>query len=1326
MRRIQLRGFGLLLAQVLLSLSPATAQEYYFRQYEVTDGLSHNTIHCATQDDRGFLWFGTKNGLNRFDGYAFRWFQSDEDVPQSIGSNFIECIDFADGRLWVGTDSGLFAGDPKTFRFELVGGTAKQPILDIVHDAGGKLWFIANDTLRQLDHATGKIRTYPEQALRYARKIALSPANRLCLATAGGVFLHQPATDSFLPVALNVHPNGFPLVISSIYYLNESTLAVGTVSHGAFIYDIPNGTSVGILAQRDNRLYVRDFLLRGNDLWIGTEDGVYVYNIYGKTTIHLQKSNSRPFALSDNAIYCLFQDSKDGVWIGTYFRGLNYYSESLTSFRKYFPVSGQNSVNGSAVREFQQDKSGRLWIGTEDAGLDRYDPQTGEFEHLPLRTADEQIVATNVHGLLIRDDEIWVGTFQNGLFILDILTGQVKKHYVAGAASGFKSNFIFSLKQKRDGTILALTASGIHRYRPELEKFVEDTAFSPAYFYTSFLEDRDGGLWAGTYWDGLFYHHPTKGINRVYTKSADDELRISNNAINGIYQCSDGNVWVATENGLNVVSPQTGAIRRYGKKDGFPSNVFYSILEDGQGQYWLSTANGLVRFNPATGQLSKYTTENGLLSNQFNYNSAFRNEDGRMYFGCVEGFIAFDPYDARFAKQVSSDKLVLTDFNVVAGGEQPGDRPFPTRLTAGQQESVKLAYDQSTFNVSYSALDFRTPGLTEYSYKLKGLDDEWINTGSNNKVFFTSLHPGNYVLSVKSRVHNSAWSTPEDLLRIEITPPVWRSNFAYLLYFIAGALLFYSALRFYHQYNKARNRQRMELFDNEKEKEIYRAKIEFFTNVSHEILTPLTLIKSPVENLLKQAKEGSNLEENLSVVHKNTVRLVNLVQQLLDFRKTEMEHTTLSFVPVPLNRVLLETIARHASEIADKGIVLTHNLEKSAIEAYVDLEAFRKITGNLSQNAIKYGKEHLSIHLSATEAQVTIRFRNDGLVIPPAEKDRIFQPFYRLPEHASQPGTGIGLSLAYSLTELHEGSLRLDLSDPEANTFVLTLPRFQKDNFELTPSSKWVRVEDKGERSPAAGTQDHRSTILLVEDNLDLLDFVAKDLMANYPVLKATTAEEALHLLESQNVQLIISDVMMPGMDGFELCRAIKTNLELSHIPIILLTSRSNLTSEISGLEAGADAYISKPFSMDYLKTRVNNLLTNRKHVLDHFSSTPLAHIQSIAHSPIDEEFIQKLNTIIEENITNPDLNVADLAERMHMSRSTLYRKIKDLSGCSPNELINITRLKKAAGLLRSKQYKIYEIAEMVGYNSATSFGRSFQKQFQMSPSDYASTDESV
>jgi ligand-binding sensor domain-containing protein len=914
---------GLLAASLLLSGAVLNGQEYYFKHYEVANGLSHNTIHCATQDDRGFMWFGTKNGLNRFDGYQFDWYQSDEEVVGSIGSNFIECLDFVDGLLWVGTDNGLYTGNPRTGKFELVVGTADKPILDVAHDAFGNVWFIVEGVLCRIGVDGSSAREYQLPNQGPVRKIAVSPNGRISVATATAVFLYQPAHEAFLHLPIvPVTRNDFPLEFSSLYFLNESSLALGTVNHGAFLYDLPNGSASPILDKAENRLYVRDFLLRDNNLWIGTEEGVYIYNLSGGGTKHLTKDPVRPYALSDNAVYCIREDTHGGVWIGTYFRGLNYYSESLTGFQKFLPVTGQNSVSGSAIREIVKDRSGFLWIGTEDAGLNRYDPEQESFRHFPLKTAGEGIVARNVHGLLANGDELWAGTFQNGLFILDVDTGKIKRHLVAGKESGLKSNFIYTIGRAKDGRIYALTSSGVHLYDQASEQFRVVSFFPEDYFYTSFLEDSDGGLWVGTYWDGLFYHHPERNESRAYGRKATDGKQLSNDAINGIFEDSRKNIWVSTENGLNLIESGKTQVVRYGKKDGFPGNVFYSVLEDEKGKLWMSTTSGLVRFAPETGYIDQYTTENGLLANQFNYNSAYRAENGRMYFGGVKGFVSFAPYDVRFNQQTAPDGLALTGLKINGpGNAEPAGGRLPD-YAGDSTASIELAHFQSTFSISYTALDYNTPGLTRYRYQLAGLDDGWVDAGNANTIYFTALPYGDYTLRLKAKTNNSDWGLPTELLDLRITPPWWKSQWAYVLYAVLSGLCLFLLLWSYHRYSREKQRQQLQLFDNEKQKDLYQAKIDFFTNVSHEILTPLTLIKMPIEKLLATAKDGSKVKTNLSVVLRNTTRLVNLVEQLLDFRKTEMDNATLSFVRVDLRELVEDTKERFQSAAEDKGLVV--------------------------------------------------------------------------------------------------------------------------------------------------------------------------------------------------------------------------------------------------------------------------------------------------------------------------------------------------------------------------------------------------------------------
>ncbi len=1291
------------------------AQEYYFRHYEVAQGLSHNTIHCATQDDRGLMWFGTKNGLNRFDGYQFDWYQADPGSEGSIGSNFIESIDFANGELWVGTDNGLYVGDPRTAAFALLPGTKGQPILEIVHRAAGDVWYVADEGLYSYTEDAESSKKYSLKPGEPVLNLAVSAGDQLAVATVKSVLLYQPANQSFRPLDLNLPlTNAFPLAISSLYFLSETRIAIGTISHGAFIYDLETGRSIGLEGVAQDRPYVRDFLLRGRELWIGTEKGIFLYDTVTGATQHLEKNLLRPYALSDNAVYCLFEDRHGGVWVGTYFLGLNYYSETLTGFHKVLPDGGTNSISGSAIRELEQDARGRLWIGTEDAGLNRYDPSSERFEFFPLQTAGATD-ATNVHGLLAHGDELWVGTFQNGLFVLDLESGRVKRQLVAGPASGLRDNFVYTLYHTRDSTIFALTSLGVHRYDRPSGRFAVVEDFPVDYFYTSLLEDSDGGLWAGTYWDGLFYYHPDRKVSRTYKMDAGDPFALSNDAVNGIFEDSRRQIWVTTENGLNRVSRDGSTVTRYGKDDGFPSNVFYAIIEDERGRLWISTANGLVRFHPTSGRIERYTTENGLLSNQFNYNSAYRAADGRLYFGGVKGFVSFLPYDVRFDKPAVPERVVLTGLEVgtFQGAGGPTNRRGSLRVPASR--GVELRHDQSTFTISFSALDYDTPGLTEYRYQLEGLDGAWVNAGNTNVLHFTALAPGEYHFRVQARANNGDWSETFELLELRILPPWWRSRAAYLAYVLLAGLGLFAAGRLYHRYNKEKSQQQQLLFNNEKEKEVYEAKIEFFTNVSHEILTPLTLIKNPIEKLLSEAEAGSRVGESLGIVHRNTIRLIDLVQQLLDFRKTEMNHAALSFARVDLAQLVRQTAERFREAAAEKGINLTVALGSVPVYALVDVEAVTKIVSNLLQNAIKYGESQVALQLETTDDEVAIRVRNDGTLIPEAERLRIFEPFYRLPGHLTYQGTGIGLSLAHSLAELHGGSLAVEVGDRTMNHFVLRLP-LRVDESASVCAEVAVRLSAK----PATDARVARPTILLVEDNADLLDFVAADLREVYPVVEASSGEEALEILRSRSIQLIVSDVMMPGIDGVELCRRVKADLALSHIPVILLTSRSALNAEISGLEAGAEAYVTKPFSMPYLKTRVSNLLENRKHIVEHYSSTPLAHLQSIPQSPVDEGFLKQLDAVVQDKLGDADLSIEHLAERLHMSRSTLYRKVKDLTGASPNELISNARLKKAAELLKTRKYKVYEIAGMVGYNSATSFGRNFQKQFGTSPSEYA------
>ncbi|MGS2760646.1 hybrid sensor histidine kinase/response regulator transcription factor [Sinomicrobium sp. M5D2P9] len=1292
------------------------AQTYAFNKLKVEEGLSHNSVICMLQDKRGFLWFGTKDGLNRYDGYNFKLFQHQPGDEKSIGSNFIRCLHEYDNYIWVGTDTGLFRYDEKTESFVLIESTKNQPILDIEGDVNGNLWFIVAGNLYKLDMATGEEEKFNRF---YASFVTCNASGEVSVSSSEKLYRFVPDNNSFRIIDLSDSDGGRgELMITALSSGGKDSLWIGTKNRGAFLYKESEKRLISLLKDSENPLYVRDFLKKGDEeLWIASESGVYIYNLRDRTYQNLRKNYNNPYSLSDNAIYELVLDREEGIWIGTYFGGINYYPRQYTPMQRYFPKVGENSISGNAVREIKKDRFGHLWIGTEDAGLNRFDPETGKFINYSSVGEKGPLSNYNIHGLLPVGDKLWIGTFEHGLDIMDIPSGKIIKHFGSGDDEGhLRSDFIFFIYQSRNKDIYVLTSSGIHRYLPEKDSFEVLQGFPEVYHYTCFAEDHNGVFWAGTYWDGLFYFDPKTKDKGFFRYDPGNPNSLSSNVVNGIFEDSENRLWVTTENGLNLLREETNDFRRFTKKDGFPTNVTYSILEDENKNLWISTSKGLVEFTPETEKLKIYTKSNGLLSDQFNYSSAFKDENGEMYFGGVNGMIRFNP--DTFLPDNSHPPVYITNIRINNKEVRVGEEGSPLEKSISYSNHITLDNKQSTFSLEFASLSYTAPEMTRYWYKLEGLNDDWIALDKNHEISFTELPPGDYRFKVKAVNNHGVWGEENNVLEIKVLPSFLASNTAYAIYTLILLLAFYALLRYYHQYTKSKNNRKIRQLENEKEREIYQAKIEFFTNIAHEIRTPLTLITGPLEKLLKGNYKSPEIPKNLGIMEKNTSRLLNLVNELLDFRKTEMKHVKLSFVEVNISELLEETYIRFSQLIQEKSLRFDLLKDDNDIYAFVDEGAIKKILSNLFSNAIKYSKSRVRVCLKQGETEFSIEIENDGPVIPVHLKKRIFEPFFRLPGEAENTGTGIGLSLAHSLAELHNGSLYIDEQKQSVNAFILRIPVHQDEEFKT-----WIADHEKSGNRDTKAQQPNLNRqlplILIAEDNKELAGFIYGELSETYNVILAVNGREAWKMITDYEVQLVISDVMMPISDGVELCRLIKDNTETSHIPVILLTAKSALNAKIEGLESGADAYISKPFSMNHLKVQISNLLKNRKTILGHYSSSPLAHLKSLATSNMDKTFISKLDKVIDKNLKDPDLNIDLLAENMHMSRSTLYRKIKEVSNLSPYELINISRLKKAAGLLKTTDMKIYEISENVGYKSQTSFGRNFHKHFGMTPTEY-------
>ncbi|MBF4470366.1 hybrid sensor histidine kinase/response regulator transcription factor [Flavobacterium sp. HJJ] len=1311
-----MRKFFLFTFLFFFSINFIEGQEYYFKHFQVEEGLSNNTVLASAQDEDGFMWFGTKDGLNRFDGYRFKTYRSQSDPIHSLGSNYIQSIHAYKGVIWVGTDKGLYQYNKKTDKFMVLNEAINDRINDINHDKKGNIWFVSGSILYKYSTLSKETKTFNPNKYFVTTSISRDENGEIWASSLNKLYHYSEESLSFENVAINPPANKASFRITSIYAFNKNTILIGTQDHGVLVYDLKSKTTSSLQFAGKDPVFVRQFKKRGNDeVWIASESGVYVYDFKTKRNINLRKNYNDPYAISDNASYSITIDKENGVWIGTYFGGINYHQKQYTQFKKYFPQKGQNSISGSAVREIHKDDQGDLWIGTEDSGLNRFNPRTQTFTSYLPNGSKSGISYYNIHALMPRKDKIWVGTFEHGLDILDRKSGNVIKHYSANDPStGLRSNFIFSFSELQNKDLIVITTMGLYRYNEQKDYFDILKTFPETVHYTTFKVDSEGNYWAGSYRDGLFFYNPKTRKKEVFISDYKNPNSISNNSINYIFEDSSKNLWIATENELNLFDKKTRSFKKFTTKNGLPSNVVYSILEEANKNLWLTTSKGLVQFSPDHKSIKIYTTANGLLSDQFNYASAFKDLNGDMYFGNLNGMISFNPKN--FTKNKYTPSIFITNLQINNKDVDPNENDSPIKESVSHIDELELDNNQSSFNIEFASLNYTAPELTEYWYQLENVNKDWVYLERNNKVFFTELAPGNYVFKVKSLNSFGVWSK-EIKLKIRILPPFWASSYAYFFYLLLILGSFYYIIRYSQNLTQIKNNRKIKHLNDEKEKEIYQAKIDFFTNVAHEIRTPLTLIKGPLEKLLAMDYQSAEVPQNLSIMKKNTSRLLKLVNELLDFRKSEIGGLKLTFVEANISSLVRNLHLRFTPLIEERGIDFELALGERDIFAFVDKEAFKKILSNLINNAIKYSKDKVSITLFRDEKKLTLIVKNDGNLIPFQLKDKIFEPFFRVDNTDNSSGTGIGLSLAHSLAQLHNGNLQL-LANVKWNVFELTVPLHQEEEFMLYTDSEKEPSQSESEIAESE-TKLEKPQILVVEDNLDLLNFITAEMVSNYTVLKAENGEDALKIIHNENIQLVISDVSMPVMDGITMCKEIKTNLETSHIPVILLTAKNSLKSQIDGLEVGADAYIAKPFSTDYLKVQVNNLIENRRQIMNYYASSPLSHIKSIAHNKTDEKFLKKLDEEILKNIVDPDLSVESLAEIMNMSRSTLYRKIKDISNLSPNELINIVRLKRAAELLLNGNYKMYEIAEMVGYRSQTSFGRNFQKHFSMSPSDY-------
>jgi ligand-binding sensor domain-containing protein/AraC-like DNA-binding protein len=844
----------------LVLITNASGQSYDFRHYQVEQGLSYNTVYSILQDSRGFMWFATKDGLNRFDGYNFKIFRNDPSDRNSIGSNLILCLfEDASRTLWVGTSKGLYQYNDSLQRFKLISFTRNKYIIDIKGDAKGNIYLLLDGQVFRYNQHNNSSERFPAKQDFRVSSMLFDDQQRLWLCTSEG-YLKQYVPDgkSFNSYNLFGHSKSVTSNwIDRIYLTKNNSILVGTSHQGVKLFDLTTLDYKDILTSNadSTAVFAKNFMhYEGDTYWFATESGVFVYNLKTGSYTQLKKDPNNPYAISDNAVYNFAKDKEGGVWVGTYFGGLNYYPKPFTSFEKYFHGSRQYPISGNAVREITADTYGNLWVATEDAGLNQL-RKNGQVDLFKPGAGTRSIAHTNIHGLLASNDELWVGTFEQGLDVIDIPSSKVIRHYDKGnGLNDLKSNFVESIFQTSNGIIILGTSNGIFQYNRSSDNFSPLEGFPKDNHYMSIKEDATHTIWAGTIGNGLHYYNPETGKGGTYRIKQGEKGSISDNFINSLFIDQNKRLWVLTENGLNLFDEKTKTFRTYSSKDGFPSNVFYRMQQDEKGLLWISTARGLVSFNPSevNKSFTIYGKANGLLSDQFNYNSSYVDANEKLFFGSVKGMIAFNP--GSFLKNEMRPQVYITGFQVF-NKELTIDGKHLTK-SIFYTDHLNLDYDQSTFSIDFAALAYTNYETAQYEFKLDGIDTGFTTLTTNRKVFYTKLSPGTYTFLVRGSNSSGLWSSDYTKLVIQINPPFWRSLPAYLLYILIFVICVYYAFRYYEHKQLERNKRKSAILEVQKEREVYQARVESFTHL-------ITIAQSePDQALLK--KLNDYILDNLS------------------------------------------------------------------------------------------------------------------------------------------------------------------------------------------------------------------------------------------------------------------------------------------------------------------------------------------------------------------------------------------------------------------------------------------------------------------------------
>ncbi len=1359
----------------------AQSNQFQFSHLDIGTGLSHNNVTSIFKDEKGFMWFGTLSGLNRYDGYKFKVYKHAINDSTSLDDDYIVNIMRGPyGKLWIETRNGYNIFDPITEKFghDVTGflrdiGIPDRLITSVKEDRDGNFWFLhVSQGLFKYNPSTKKT-TRLTHLDADTTSISNNSVSDLAQDSKGNIWLTYRSgnLERMNPKTLKISYRSkifskVPGELNASYkiYIDKQDdiwAYVPTYSVGVYYVNIDKGINrhfgKGSDAGHLNTDVVSSVIQDDkNRIWIATDHGGI--NLLNKQDFKIQYLLNREDdakTIGQNSITLLYKDNSGIVWVGTYKKGVGYYHESIIKFPLYThhladPVTDPLSLSFSDINSFAEDSKNNIWIGTNGGGLIYFDRKNNTFKTYLHDANNSNSLANNVIVCMYIDhaQKLWIGTYFGGL---DCFDGKTFKHYkhdddIPGSIS---EDRVCSITETSDHRLLAGTLSvGFNVLDDKTQTFThytynkKENAIHSNYI-SKMLEDRRKNLWVVTsYGVDVLLKKTNQFVHFIH--DARNPNSLINNSTNNIMQDSRGLIWVSTHEGISIYDYKTGHFTSISKQDGLPDNTVIDMQEYDANNVWVSTPNGLSniivdRSGPKLKfRFVNYSETEGLQGLEFTENSSLKTRDGELLFGGGNGFNMFRPADIYQNK--NRPDLIFTDFQVFNQGVGVGEKIngrvlLPQSIT--RTKNITLNYDDNVFSIEFAALNYFNPGKVKYQYMMEGFDHNWINVDNKIRTApYTNLDAGGYTFRVRA-TDNDNWNDKELTLHITILPPFWKTTWAYILYaaVIIGLLLYLRK----RGIDKIRQQ-----FSIEKEREeahrmheLDLMKIKFFTNVSHEFRTPLSLIMAPVDKILKQIGEPE-IQRQLLLVNRNAKRLLNLVNQLLDFRKMEYQELKLHERKGDIIS-FIKDLSYAFTDVADqKHIRFIFDSDLESFYTNFDHDKIERILFNLLSNAYKFTHEggQVSVLLNMIdkglpdEKYLEIRVIDTGIGIAADKLERIFDPFFQndIPGSMLNQGSGIGLSITREFVKLHNGEIFVESEFNQGSCFTVLLPVTELDANIFTDLP--VLLDHQSSFLPD-GTQqknngkDNRDlkkpTVLLVEDNDDFRFYIKDNLKAAFNIIEADNGKKGWQKALAQHPNLVVSDISMPEMNGIDLCIKIKSDSRTSHIPVILLTALSGEEQQLKGLETGASDYMTKPFNFEILQSKIRNILSQQQSMRETYTrQVEVVPTEEHVESP-DELFIKKVLLLIDNNISNPNFSVEELSSEVFVSRYTLYKKILAMTGKTPNELVRSMRLKRAAQLLETGHLTISQICHKVGFKSQKYFVKTFKAEYNTIPSKYVS-----